>query len=607
MKRILKMPCISIGLILLFAFAQAMPRGAMAEPSEDTIGETMTAGTEPDPASQDSEPYDSEPNNNEPNNNEPYGSEPYGDEPYGDEPYDSDPDSDPDIADQESSPKDFERYLVFEGDPATGAFVGSRHWLGDAVALCAKDNAPYTIVATEDDYDMTDYLGADPEGPTHSTGTHAGISITQDKLITVTSDAGNRRIIRQQSNDRHFHVSGELTIENIDLQGMGYGNAPDVPKITNGGVSVSGTLIINAGAIIQKCYSYNSGGGVNARGIIWMTGGSIRDNATAHDGVGGGGVQLHGQFTLAGGSISGNTAINSNGGGVYEWYDGIFVAGDYYGAVGTEPPVISGNHAPNGNGGGIYTMYPSVTVGANVTFGGNDASRAINMNKTAAQMAALYPTIRTTSHSECPRFAAVHPLNNYDISVHILNTRLTVTETVSGDYADLSRMFGFTIAFYNNSDEMRPLTGSFAYYDGSPDIPGSAKLGALTLDVNGTAKFEIKHGDAIVIDGVPTDCCVRIVQYDYSTLGYSPSHSDSGNPDSLAAPIKSRDTGLLTMAADERIVSFSNTRSIVPTNVNLGDSRTAILLTASALLCAIIVLMRSAKRKWIGLSARKHR
>jgi len=131
-----------------------------------------------------------------------------------------------------------------------------------------------------------------------------------------------------------------------------------------GGVSVSGTFIMNGGEVSGN-KSYNSGGVYVGSGTFNMSGGKIFDN-TCYD-FGGGVYVWGGTFVMSGGEISGNNdsgvyiyggtftmgggEISKNNGGVYIYYREAFTNGTF-----------------TKSGGGIITGYASDTVNGNVGY-----------------------------------------------------------------------------------------------------------------------------------------------------------------------------------------------------------------------------------------------
>jgi len=241
-------------------------------------------------------------------------------------------------------------YEVYLGT-AGAILIGKYDTLADACAAVNNDNSGsnYTILVTADDTAM---------------GTTA--TIDANKSVTLTSSTGSVHVITQDSNIRHITVNGYLILENITLDGNNAG----------GGIYVSdGTLEMNAGAIITKCYTAGTGGGVHLKNSTFiMNNGEISYNkSTAYAGSGGGvymnhstaymhrgdiqnnsatwggGVEvgIESTFNMNGGEIRYNSTTGEYGGGVHVYVHGTLVMND---------GIISNNTALSGNsvGGGIF-------------------------------------------------------------------------------------------------------------------------------------------------------------------------------------------------------------------------------------------------------------
>ena len=359
------------------------------------------------------------------------------------------------------------RYIVTKDtDPST--VIGRYYWLADAVDSCIISDA-YTITATTNDPDVTD-LGdkagklATPNfvGTVTSGSTDAVITIPVGKKITLTSDKFGPYTITTLSTNRHFIAIGNLTLENIILDGNG-------TATLGGGVQVhsTGTLIMNNGSVIQNCYAL-LGGGVD----IYITGGktfmygnsSIRNNKSTkgggvynlglfemHDSASitnniapeGGGVAIItsvglgtnvGNFKMFDNSkISNNTgdlgtSNSSIGGGVYVQANSLFTMNNNAsvtenkakdgGGIWSELGIVtinSGsitNNEATRNGGGIYTSdYNSLSVAAGVIFSNNKAAE-YSMNRNPIYNAVYLSNIKTTSWTA----PFTQGYNNYDIN-----------------------------------------------------------------------------------------------------------------------------------------------------------------------------------------------
>ena len=288
---------------------------------------------------------------------------------------------------------DHYRYIVSKDSDSS--VIGSYDKLDDAVNACPV-SVPCTITATSDD-------------PTQSGGTTANMVMRQ--VITLTSDNTTRTI--KQPGGAHIVLSkrGTLTLKNIILEGPGIDSSSPTRRggVTTGGTLTDpgGTLIMDAGSVITKCYGKKGGGveignggsftmngdakivnniaGYGGGGVYLNTsmGGTpftMNDNATISDNVsnrgGGGGVHvLESSMTMNGGKITGNTSravegnIAGQGGGVY------FDAGSgysfmmYAGEISDNRAMASSQQRDTvrGSGGGIYYYFPPFPDGNPVT------------------------------------------------------------------------------------------------------------------------------------------------------------------------------------------------------------------------------------------------
>ena len=164
------------------------------------------------------------------------------------------------------------------------------------------------------------------------------VRVPSEKEITIQSTSGNNWTLTQTELIGHFTVEGSLTLQNIILDGGG----------TGGHIYVTGSLVMNSGAVIQNC-SAGNGGGVDVNGgNLTINSSAVIQNCTAT--AAGGGVHVReGNFTLNGGSITGNHA--NDGGGIFL----------YSGTTTINNATISGNTA-NQYGGGIYGWLSTFTM-----------------------------------------------------------------------------------------------------------------------------------------------------------------------------------------------------------------------------------------------------
>jgi len=139
---------------------------------------------------------------------------------------------------------------------------------------------------------------------------------------------------------------------------------------------------------------------------------------------------------------------------------------------------------------------------------------------------------------------------------------LTISKTVTGAYADLTKAFTFTVYFQDSSGT--PLAGGtqFTYTGGA-----SPSGGTLTLDGEGKATFTLSHGQTVTIAGVSTSGRVRIVET--ADTNYTTSFKDSLDAGSTSGS----DTGVRSMTAADRTFDFTNARNaVVPAGASTGSS-----------------------------------
>jgi len=176
------------------------------------------------------------------------------------------------------------------------------------------------------------------------------------KTVTLRSSEGNTCILKAATGERHGVVFGNLTLENIILDG----------NKNSGGIVVktNASLTMNNGAKIQNCYFKGNGGAVSSEGAFTMNSGSaLINNKVSGDGRSqslgtepagcGGAVYIkNGTFALNGGSISGNEA--ACGAGVYNDNSNFTMEGGVISGNLGKAPSSKGYH--QGGGVGVYNV-----------------------------------------------------------------------------------------------------------------------------------------------------------------------------------------------------------------------------------------------------------
>ena len=163
---------------------------------------------------------------------------------------------------------------------------------------------------------------------------------------------------------------------------------------------------------------------------------------------------------------------------------------------------------------------------------------------------------------------------------------LTVSKEVTGEFGNLTMDFDFTIYLTDINGNPLPAGTEFNYVGGiiSDSNAIAPSDGTLELDSEGSAEFQLRHGQSITIIDLPYDAKVRVVET--RDLNYVTSFSDSEDADSS---IDDNDTTLLIMTED-RTISFVNYRFVPPpTGLNFGDIG-AIWLLALLSISAIVIV-----------------
>ena len=157
---------------------------------------------------------------------------------------------------------------------------------------------------------------------------------------------------------------------------------------------------------------------------------------------------------------------------------------------------------------------------------------------------------------------------------------ITVSKQVEGDYANRTRQFSFKI-YLRDSNGKALASGTQLSYRGSVIADSGAEIpddGILTLDQEGSATFELKHGQQIKITSVPPGQ-VRIHETEEDPE-YSTSYSDRSN----TTPTTGSDTNWVNLVMNKTF-DFTNSRNeVVPTGVMIRKDSGMFLLILSILM-----------------------
>lgn len=184
------------------------------------------------------------------------------------------------------------------------------------------------------------------------------------------------------------------------------------------------------------------------------------------------------------------------------------------------------------------------------------------------------------------------PVVTSSSSIYLVYARInvTVSSVVSGDYADKTRDFTFTITFEDASGS--PLTGELAYTGGilpgsGASVPGDSRL---ILDPSGEATFTLRHGQVITIAGVPANGKVWIEME--PVIGYTTTWQDG-----VAFSVPGNSTDELAMSGTDRTIAFTNTYDdVVPAGIRTDDTGALLLAGVSVLLLAVSLIRRRGQK-----------
>ena len=346
-----------------------------------------------------------------------------------------------------------------------------------------------------------------------------------------------------------------------------------------------------------------NGGGVYASGsTIAIDDGYILDNKAT--GAGGGMYVISCNTTVSSGTISGNEAANGTGGGIYtdsyenfsissnvdfgragepsaniasessDWYPekpifetafqtrftspvGIYTKwGEHYSTSANHPvndfdinvimhQVYVYNRDDNSHPNSLTADPPDSTTYKIYQIG---EGTPFNLEGTDIPVIKNYPLIGWAEDSVSPPFNTT-PIyissvtsNKYIYLIYQTKTSLMVSNAVEGPYALKNKRFEFTVYLTDRYGALLQGTKMFDTIITTPGQTLTAIPGKLTLDQNGSATFNLKHGQQIEILDVSLDYKLRIVQTiaaDYDA--FYTDYKDDINPD---AEEESNDTGI---------------------------------------------------------------
>ena len=164
-------------------------------------------------------------------------------------------------------------------------------------------------------------------------------------------------------------------------------------------------------------------------------------------------------------------------------------------------------------------------------------------------------------------------------------TTLTISKTVKGTMASTGNQFEFTILFMDADRNSLDMTFNYT----GDVLPNTSVIappnGELALNDDGSAKFLLKHGQVIVIEDVPLNSYVQIIETENDI--YTTTFIDSENE---GATVYSINTTSLKMT-ENRVFSFINIREDPPPmGINLDGENKIMILLGLVLVPSLIML-----------------
>jgi hypothetical protein len=178
---------------------------------------------------------------------------------------------------------------------------------------------------------------------------------------------------------------------------------------------------------------------------------------------------------------------------------------------------------------------------------------------------------------------------------------LTISNAVAGPLANKTTRFRFAAYFYADAGGTTPLAGSFGYE--IKDKAGAQVMaGTLALDGSGQCQFDLKHGESIAINDVPTGCHIRIAEtpdgfYDTAFVDGEVGTSEPGNDTAAYG------AGLRAISAD-REFAFTNTRKAIA-ETGIADMKSIAAFTLPAILAGFGYVALATTRRRRGKRSRR--
>ena len=164
---------------------------------------------------------------------------------------------------------------------------------------------------------------------------------------------------------------------------------------------------------------------------------------------------------------------------------------------------------------------------------------------------------------------------------------VTISKSVEGIYADLTKAFEFNIGIRDDGGNPLP-AGTKFYYEGD----AATATDYISLNDSGEAAFKLKNGQAITIKDVPSNAKIKVVEI--RDGNYWTTYTDSGTPHA----IYEQDMAYDSAGVYDRTFSFRNIRlMVVPTGIRERAAEAVPLLIIPAALSGLAAIIAAVKRR----------
>ncbi|MCL2427238.1 MAG: hypothetical protein FWD05_12995, partial [Oscillospiraceae bacterium] len=200
-----------------------------------------------------------------------------------------------------------------------------------------------------------------------------------------------------------------------------------------------------------------------------------------------------------------------------------------------------------------------------------------------------YTFLRNETDHNFPQAITAH---THVAANFISDSILTISKEVTGELANLTLEFLFTLYITDADGELLPTGTEFDFTGGVVDNINAIAPpdGVLTVNDYGIIEFWLGHGQSKSIDNIPVHLYVRVVESPHP--GYEASFMDT---EYYGVDVPGNDTGTRPMVA-EREFNFTNDR-FVPPPTGLSSDNTGVVLLLSTLVLLVGVATFAINKK----------